>query len=246
MKTPILILGATSSIGRATALCLAAQGYPLFLAGRNEEELERIAADIRIRYGVVVKVGFFDALAYESHALFFQRVIAEMRDLEGVLLAFGSLGDATKAATNFAAAKELIDVNYSAACSILIQVADYFSVKKKGFIIAISSIAGDRGRQSNYVYGSTKAALSTFLEGLRNRLHPLGVRVITIKPGFVDTPMTYGKPGMFLVATPQEVAEGIVRALHGSADVVYLPRFWRLVAWTMKFIPECLFKRLKL
>jgi len=117
---------------------------------------------------------------------------------------------------------------------------------KRGFIIGISSVAGDRGRQSNYVYGAAKGALSLYLQGLRNRLHPSGVRVITIKPGFVDTAMTYGLPGMFLVASPQAVGESIASSPGKSADVVYLPWFWRYIMLIIKHIPEPIFKRLKL
>ncbi len=246
MKNPILILGAHSAIARSAAQLWAEQGHPLYLAGRNEEELERMAADIRIRTGSDVKTGYFDACAFADHAIFMQRVTLEMPQLEGVLLAFGSLGDPQAAAQDFNAAKAIIDANYTGACSILTHCANYFSEKKGGFIIALSSIAGDRGRQSNYVYGSSKAGLNTYLEGLRNRLFKDNVRVITIKLGFVDTPMTYGKPGMFLVATPHKIAAGIVKSVHGWRDVIYLPRFWRGIALIIKSIPEFLFKRLSL
>lgn len=119
-------------------------------------------------------------------------------------------------------------------------------VKRRGFIIGISSVAGDRGRQSNYVYGAAKGALSLYLQGLRNRLYPRGIRVITIKPGFVDTAMTYGLSGLFLVASPQNIGERIVRSLDKSADVVYLPWFWRYIMMIIKHIPEPIFKRMKL
>ncbi len=142
--------------------------------------------------------------------------------------------------------KRIIDSNFTGAASILSHCANHFESMKSGFIIGISSVAGDRGRQSNYVYGAAKGALSLYLQGLRNRLYPGGVRVITIKPGFVDTAMTYGLPGLFLVASPQYMGNRIVAALGKSADVVYLPWFWRYIMLIIKLIPEPIFKRMKL
>jgi NAD(P)-dependent dehydrogenase (short-subunit alcohol dehydrogenase family) len=124
--------------------------------------------------------------------------------------------------------------------------ATHLEAQGSGFLAAISSVAGDRGRQSNYVYGSAKGALSLFVQGLRNRLAPAGVRVHTIKPGFVDTPMTFGLPGMFLVADPGEIGEHIAAAIERGADVVYVPGFWRWIMLVIRLIPERVFKRLKL
>lgn len=246
MTKPVLILGATSAIARYTALAFAKQGRPIYLAGRDEEELERIASDIRIRSQVEVKHGYFDAESYDKHQQFFERVLKEMPGLEGVLLAFGELGDQKKATLDFSQAESIINKNYVGACSILTHCANHLAREGKGFIIAISSVAGDRGRQSNYVYGSAKAGLSAFLEGLRNRLFHSGVRVITIKPGFVDTAMTFGKPGMFLVATPDYIGQKIASTLNKRSDIVYLPWFWRYIMSIIKNIPESIFKRLKL
>ncbi|HTN94497.1 MAG TPA: SDR family oxidoreductase [Gallionella sp.] len=241
----VLILGATSAIARATAAAFAARGDVLYLASRDEDELRRIAADLRLRYGVEVHYGVFDAEATDTHELFFKAVIAAMPKLTGVVLAFGYLGD-QKAATDFNYGKKIIDSNYTGAASILSHCANYFEPLLRGFIIGISSVAGDRGRQSNYVYGAAKGALSLYLQGLRNRLYPSGVRVITVKPGFVDTAMTYGLPGLFLVASPQYIGECIVRSLDKSADVIYLPWFWRYIMLIIKHIPEPIFKRMKL
>ena len=140
----------------------------------------------------------------------------------------------------------MIVSNFTGAVSILNHCANYFETLQNGFIIGISSVAGDRGRQSNYLYGAAKGALSLYLQGLRNRLFVSGVRVITIKPGFVDTAMTFGLPGLFLVATPQFVGARIVSALGKSADIVYLPGFWRYLMLIIKHIPEAVFKRMKL
>lgn len=245
MSETVLILGATSAIARATAAAFAARGAALYLASRDLDELRRIAADLRLRYGVEVRYGLFDAEATESHEAFMQSVIEAMHGITGVVLAFGYLGD-QQAARDFKVGTKVISANFTGAASILGHCANYFEPLKRGFIIGISSVAGDRGRQSNYVYGAAKGALSLYLQGLRNRLFASGVRVITIKPGFVDTAMTYGLPGLFLVASPHAIGERIVAALGKSSDVVYLPWFWRYIMLIIKHIPEPIFKRMKL
>jgi len=245
MSRSVLILGATSAIARATAAAFAAYGADLYLASRDPDELERIAADLRLRHNVEVRHGMFDAEATETHEAFFRKVIEEMPELGGVMLAFGYLGD-PQAARDFSVGAKVIASNFTGAASILSHCADHFEAKKSGFIIGVTSVAGDRGRQSNYVYGAAKGALSLYLQGLRNRLFASGVRVITIKPGFVDTAMTFGLPGLFLVASPQAIGERIVRTLDKSADEVYLPWFWRYIMLIIRHIPEPIFKRMKL
>lgn len=245
MTATVLILGATSAIARATAAAFAARGDNLYLASRDLDELQRIAADIKLRYGVEVNYDYFDATALATHADFMRSVIAQVPELWGVVLAFGYLGDQL-AARNFKVGEQVIASNFTGAASILSLCADHFESVQRGFLIGITSVAGDRGRQSNYVYGAAKGALGLYLQGLRNRLFASGVRVITIKPGFVDTAMTYGLPGLFLVASPQYVGTRIVGSLNKSADVVYLPWFWRYIMLIIKLIPEAVFKRLKL
>jgi decaprenylphospho-beta-D-erythro-pentofuranosid-2-ulose 2-reductase len=245
MSENVLILGATSAIARGTAAAFAARGDNLYLASRDLEELKRIAADLNVRYGVKVKYALFNATDTDTHPAFFQAVLKEMHELSGVVLAFGLLGD-QQAAREFSVAEHIIASNFTGAVSILSLCANYFEPLKRGFIIGISSVAGDRGRQSNYVYGAAKGALSLFLQGLRNRLFASKVRVVTIKPGFVDTAMTFGLPGLFLVASPHTIGKQIVKSLSKSADVVYLPGFWRLIMLIIKHIPEPIFKRLKM
>ncbi len=245
MSKSVLILGATSAIARATAAAFAARGHGIYLAGRDMNELPRIASDLRVRYGVEVRYGTFEAEATVTHAAFLQQVIVDMNGLSGVVLAFGYLGDQI-AARDFSVGAKVIASNFTGAASILAECANHFEPLKSGFIIGISSVAGERGRQSNYVYGAAKGALSLYLQGLRNRLFASGVRVITVKPGFVDTAMTYGLPGMFLVASPQSIGERIARAPERSADILYLPWFWRYIMLIIKHIPELIFKRLKL
>jgi short-subunit dehydrogenase len=246
MKPSVLILGATSSIARASAQAFAAKGHSLFLAGRDVAELERVALDLQVRFQVMVRCGYFHAEALDDHRSFFEGVLKASGELAGVLLAFGELGEQKRATQEFAEALTIINRNFIGACSILTYCANYFGNLGKGFIIGISSVAGNRGRQSNYVYGAAKGGLSLFLQGLRNRLHHAGVRVITIKPGFVDTAMTFGLPGMFLVADPRKVGKQIVDSLDRSKDIRYIPGFWRYIMLVIEWIPEFIFKRLKL
>jgi short-subunit dehydrogenase len=243
----VLVLGATSAIARAAAGELARVGYDLVLAARDTEEAGAIAADLRLRHGVGAEAVELDALAFDTHPKLVADVLARHgARLEGALVAVGYLGDAERARTDFAEARRILDTNLTACVSLLTPLAEHFERRGGGFLCVISSVAGERGRQSNYVYGAAKGGLTVYLEGLRNRLFPAGVRVVTVNPGFVDTRMTFGKPGTFLVARPEAVARGIVRAIARGRDVVYLPGFWRPVMFAIRAIPERLFKRLKL
>jgi short-subunit dehydrogenase len=246
MKEPVLILGATSAIARHLAGAFARRGHALFLAGRDAAEIQHLVQDLRLRFRVEVAGGEFDAENYASHSEFLRQVLERTGELHGVVAAFGYLGDQERAAREFAEAERIIARNFTGAVSILNHCAEYFEQRRAGFIIGISSVAGELGRQSNYVYGSAKAGFSVYLEGLRNRLFFAGIRVLTVKPGFVDTPMTFGLPRLFLVASPEQVSEGIVRALERGNEVVFLPWFWRWVMLALKLMPDKIRKRLKL
>ncbi|MCB1112487.1 MAG: SDR family oxidoreductase [Chlamydiales bacterium] len=247
MSRAVLVLGATSSIARAACYAFAEKGDDLFLTSRDPEELKRLAADIHVRYpNIAVHHRTFDALKYDTHADFFIDVVRTCPNLEGVLVAFGDLGDQKVAINDFSLAKRTFDINFTGACSILTHCANYFSKKGSGFIIGISSVAGDRGRRGNYIYGASKAALTTFLDGLRNRLYHNGVHVMNVKPGYTDTAMTFSLEGKFLEASPQRIGRAIVKALDRKRNTVYLPWYWRWVMLILKAIPEPLFKRLKL
>jgi short-subunit dehydrogenase len=242
-----VILGAGSAIARAIALEFAGRGYGLLLAGRDMEELERIAADARVRHGVEARALFFDALQPDSHEAFVESCRKASKDsIEGAVLCFGALGDQEQAQTDAAEARRIVDTNFTGAVSILGHFANHLEEKRRGFLCALSSVAGDRGRQSNYVYGAAKAGLTVFLQGLRNRLFRSGVRVVTIKPGFVDTAMTFGRPGMFLVASPQAAARSVVSAVEKEKDQAYVPGFWRWVMLAIRLLPERIFKRMRL
>jgi short-subunit dehydrogenase len=246
MPEPVLILGATSAIARHVAAAFAARGHALFLAGRNLAEVERVAADLRIRYNVSTAAGHFDAEDYENHRAFLQGVVRRMGDVEGVVVAFGHLGEQEEAEKELEETFRVIDRNFTGAVSVLNHCAEFFEARREGFVVAVSSVAGDVGRRSNYLYGAAKGGLNVYLQGLRARLYRAGVRVLTVKPGFVDTPMTFGRPRLFLVASPAEVGEKIVRALARGAEVAYVPWFWRFVMLALKLTPERFRKRLQL
>lgn len=245
MEGAVIILGATSQIARAFATSLAKKGTPLYLGGRDGDELKRIASDISIRSGVEVKWALFDAEEFDSHKGFIDEAEKAMGGIVGALLAFGDLGVHEESIRDFGAANRIITRNYSGACSFLTHMASRLERKRGGFIVGISSVAGDRGRMSNYLYGSAKGGFTLFLQGLRNRLYHSNVHVMTVKPGFVDTKMIYGLKVPF-AADPAAVGEEIARGLERKKNILYVPRFWRVVMAVTKALPEALFKRLKL
>lgn len=241
-----LIVGATSGIGRAVAKRWAAAGYRLILAGRDLPELERDAADLRLRHNTDVAVLPFDALRFDDHPAFFEAATKQFDGLDAILLCHGLMHPQSKAQDDFTLAREMIDANYTSAVSILNRAGNYFESRGHGTICAISSVAGDRGRQSNFLYGSAKAALTVYTLGLRHRLGRHGIKVVTIKPGFVDTAMTWGLPGLFLVASPEKVADDIFRACRRNRPVAYTPWFWRIIMTIIRSVPDFVFKKTKL
>lgn len=235
-----VIVGATSPIARAYAADCAVAGKALLLAGRNQAELELIAADLRIRHAAQVAIACYDAsLPGEGRRL--ARSIAG-----GSVASVVAFHGVMAGRDDFAA---MLQVNCASIAELFEAVADdAVDAGAKPVLAAVSSVAGDRGRQSNYPYGASKAALDAYLSGLRNRLHPLGLRVVTIKPGFVRTRLTEGKvnPRSPLLAEPAQVAADIRRAVEGSADVIYTRWFWSPIMAIIRSIPEFVFKRLKL
>lgn len=243
----VLILGATSAIARAVAAEFASHKFDLILAGRDREELEALAADMSLRYGAKVQTQFFDILEFASlPATLGSCLSGAGEELAGVVLSVGYLGDQAAAQSDPCQARRILDINFTGCVLALNVVAEHLERRRKGFICALSSVAGDRGRQSNYLYGAAKGGFSIYLQGLRNRLSHAGVQVITVKPGFVDTRMTFGHPHLFLVATAESVAQGIYKAVVQRKDVVYLPWFWRYLMLVLRLIPEKVFKRLRL
>jgi len=240
----LLVLGAQSDIAKAVARKFASNGTNLYLAHLNKKEIEDFASDIEIRNGVKAIPLEFDALKYKSHKKFFDSLSVKP---DGIICVFGYLGDNEKAITDFSEAEKIIDTNYKGAVSILNIAAEYYSGIRKGFIAGISSVAGDRGRQSNFIYGSAKAGFTAYLSGLRNMLSKSGVQVLTIKPGFVNTQMTEGMElPKVLTAEPDLVAENIFKAWKKKKDVIYVMPVWRYIMLIIIHIPEFIFKKLSL
>lgn len=244
-----VIFGAGSGMARPIAMELARAGYDLVLTVRDPEEGERIAADLRIRSGRSVQVLICDVTDLPAHA----GVIATARltlggGIDVAVCCVGAMFPNEAARTDAALFQTTIAANLSGPAHLLERCADAMAAHGGGVIAALSSVAGDRGRQSNYCYGAAKAGFTAFLSGLRNRLHGSGVHVVTIKPGFVATAMTHGllNPNSPLVAKPERVARSIVRAIRRRRNVVYVPWFWWGIMSIICAIPEWLFKRLRL
>lgn len=240
----VLILGANSNIATALARRFAKEGVNLQLASRDIEELEKTGADLAIRYNIDVATLHFDATDYASHEDFYQSLDPRP---DGVILAFGTMFDQEKAQTDFELSKKMIETNYLGAVSILEIAAKDFGERQRGFIAGISSVAGDRGRRSNYIYGSSKSGLSSYLQGLSHRLSQSNVSVLTVKPGFVDTKMTahLDLPD-FLTAKPEEVADAIYKGIIKQKDTIYVKGIWRFIMLLIIHIPTSIFKKLKL
>ncbi|MBF0475738.1 MAG: SDR family oxidoreductase [Deltaproteobacteria bacterium] len=241
----LLILGANSDAAGAVAAKFAAtEKAGLYLASRDLDRLRNRAQDLAIRHQVNAEAIFFDATDYTSHQAFYQSLNPKP---DGVVLAFGYLGDQELAQRDFAEAERIVAANFLGALSVLEVIAADFERRGHGFIVAFSSVAGERGRQSNYIYGAAKGALTVYLSGLRNRLHRRDVRVITVLPGFIRTKMTeqLNLPAR-LMAEPSEVAEDVYRAFRSGKDIVYTKWFWKWIMLVIKSIPEKVFKMLKL
>jgi decaprenylphospho-beta-D-erythro-pentofuranosid-2-ulose 2-reductase len=243
-KGSILILGGASDIGLAIAHRFAKDGFDVQLAARRPEELERAKADMELRYRVAVSLHAFDATAFHAHAHF----MAGLPKLPDVAVSVvGLLGEQRENETDLEAAVRVMRANYEGPATILSVIGNLFEARGSGTIIGVSSVAGDRGRATNYVYGSAKAGFTAFLSGLRNRLAKKGVHVMTVKPGFVATRMTEGmKLPPALTATPEAVADQIYAGFRKGRDVIYTKSVWRLVMTIITSIPEGIFKKLKI
>ena len=242
----ILIVGATSAIAHETAKCFAQDGAEFFLVARSREKLVDVGNDLKVRGAQRIETYVLDVTELERHQEMIESAIEALAGLDMVLIAHGTLGDQQKCQRSVTETLNEFTTNCTSVISLLTILADYFEQQKRGCIAVISSVAGDRGRQSNYVYGAAKGALSVFLQGLRNRLSKSGVAVVTVKPGLIDTPMTASVKKGLLVASAQGVGEGIYHAMKGRKEVVYLPWFWRPIMLIVRTIPEPVFKRLSM
>lgn len=241
-----LIMGATSAIAEAVARRMAERGDALFLVARNAERLAAVAADLKLRGAAQVATATLDARRIEDYGRLIDSARQSLGGLDVALIAHGKLTDQGACEADPRLLVEELEVNAVSAMALSLHLASHFGAQRSGVIAVISSVAGDRGRQSNYVYGAAKAALSAFLSGLRQKLHPLGVAVVTIKPGFVISPMTAAFKHGALWAAPDAVARDIVRAIDWGTPVVYTPWFWRAIMAVIRAVPERVFRRLRL
>ena len=238
-----LIIGATSAIAEATARGLAQRGAALYLVGRNAQRVAAIASDLTARGASQVGHEALDVNDFAAHEAMLDRAMRAAGGLDIVLIAHGTLSDQHACEGSVELTMRELSTNALSVVALCTRIAPRLSMQGRGTLAVISSVAGDRGRRSNYVYGSAKALVSAYLSGLRQQLSPAGVQVLTIKPGFVDTPMTAAFAKGPLWASPQRVAAGILSAIENRRDVVYLPGFWRPVMWIIRMIPEGIFKR---
>jgi decaprenylphospho-beta-D-erythro-pentofuranosid-2-ulose 2-reductase len=251
MTTPatqkkILVLGATSGIAEATCRIWAAEGASLFLVARNPDKLAAVAADLKTRGASYIDTAVADLDDTSQHPSLLTHGINSLGGMDVAYLAHGILGDQTRAEQDFAVAEQILHTNFVSVVSLLTWLANYCVQRHSGVLAVISSVAGDRGRKSNYLYGASKAGLSAFLGGLRNRVDREGVTVLTIKPGPVRTAMTTSMKGSEKFADVAMVAKAIVAAIASRKDNLYVPFQWQPIMFVIRNIPETIFKKLNL
>jgi short-subunit dehydrogenase len=245
MSETWIILGATSSMARALSRALAERGDSLLLAGRDMEDLKRQAADCLARGAPMAEAVAFDARKPET----FAPLIQILSDQEGMLNAavfVGSMPEQSAIDEDPGLIAGTVTDSFTGPAQFLQLMAPLMEARGGGAVVGVGSVAGDRGRLGNYVYGAAKAGFATYLSGLRNRLGRSGAHVVTVKPGFVDTAMTWGIEGMFLVAPPEKVAQDILRAVEKKKNVIYTPFFWRYIMLIIRSVPEPIFKKLSI
>jgi decaprenylphospho-beta-D-erythro-pentofuranosid-2-ulose 2-reductase len=246
LPSRILVLGATSAIANGVMRPLAANGARFYLVARSPEKLTAVANDLLTRGASAVFTHVMDLDDTAAHEPMLAEAMRELETIDLALLAHGVLGDQEKAQADYAATEAILRTNFLSAVSLITWLANYFEKTQQGTLAVISSVAGDRGRKSNYIYGASKGALNIFLEGVRNRIDRSGVHVLTIKPGFVATPMTAHLPQNALFAHPAAVGRGILKAIEKRKDVVYMPPIWAIIMLIIRSVPNSIFKKLNL
>ena len=241
----VLIIGATSAIAKASARLYALRNCSLYLIARDTQKLQAMEEDLKVRGAESVKSACLDLLDHDQHTGAIKKAKESLGEIDVVLICHGVLPNQEQAETDFAAAKEALDINGLSVISLATELAAVMKQQGHGKIAVVTSVAGDRGRQPNFVYGSAKAMVSTYLQGLRGKLLAHGVHVIDIRPGLVDSPMTAQFEKGALWSTPELIAPKIVKSIDANRHTVYTPGYWRLIMAIVKSIPEVIFKRLK-
>jgi decaprenylphospho-beta-D-erythro-pentofuranosid-2-ulose 2-reductase len=242
----IAIFGAVSAIAQETAKLFAQKGDELYLLDLSIGRLEAVEKDIKTRFNNTIHIKEFNANNIEIHQAIFDSIVEEMNGLDAVLIAWGTLPNQKEIEHNISKLVSEFTTNGLSVIAMASVAANYFEQQNYGTLAVISSVAGDRGRQSNYVYGAAKGTISLFMQGLRNRFGKTDIKIITIKPGMVDTPMTADMPKNPLYSTPITIGKGIFEAMVNGKEIAYLPTYWRLVMFIIKHIPEFVFKKLSL
>lgn len=241
----VLIIGATSAIAKASARIYAEQDCSLHLIARREEQLEALSSDLLVRGASAVSCSVLDLNKFAEHEKTLDVAFAELSGVDIALICHGSLPDQEKVESSFKQAQKEINTNGISVISLLTELATKFIEQQAGTIAVITSVAGDRGRQPNFVYGAAKSLVSTYLQGLRGRLLEHSVHIVDIKPGLVDSPMTAQFPKGPLWSSPERVAQKIVKSIRRGSHTVYAPGYWRVIMFVVSAIPEFVFKRLK-
>lgn len=242
----ILLIGATSAIAGRYARQEAAEGSALFIVGRSSDRLQSSASDLAVRGAGSVTLHVMDVLDFDTHGQMLEQAWRTLGRVDVALIAHGTLPDAGACMGDMAIAAREFGVNATATILLMERIGNRMLEQGSGTLAVISSVAGDRGRASNYLYGSAKAAVTAYASGLRQRMRGTGVNVLTIKPGFVDTPMTAGFRKGPLWSSPDRIAAGIRRAIRRRRSVAYLPGFWRYIMLVITHIPESVFRRIGL
>lgn len=243
----IIALGALSAIGEATLRLYAAEGARILVAGRGEDRLQLLAQDLTARGARQVVTWPLDLVGCPDPRAELARMTAAIGGLDSVMLFYGTLGDASKAEKEISEARRILDTNFTSAAEWCLSAADLIEAQTHGSLVVIGSVAGDRGRQSNYIYGAAKGGLALLVQGLAHRLARCGGRAVVIKPGFVDTPMTAAiAKGGPLWAKPEAVAAIIKKAAFSRSPVVYAPGFWRWIMLAIRAVPSPVFHKTKL
>ena len=241
----VLVIGATSAIAKATARLYADRNAELFIIGRNEERLQELMCDLQIRSTSPVGRRVLDVTKQKEHEDAIEQAYDFLEHIDVALICHGSLPDQEACESDYEMAEKEITINGLSVVSLLTLLARKLKDQRHGILAVITSVAGDRGRQPNFVYGAAKSMVSTYLQGLRGNLHPFNVHVVDIRPGLVDSPMTaHFKKGPLWTA-PELVATKIVSGIDSKSHTVYVPSYWRIIMAVLRSIPEILFKRIK-